>query len=307
MIILDHNEAYPGHKPGTAIAIGYFDGVHLGHQAVIQAAKEHAGQHGLDLAVFTFLLPEKTGIKGRRLLTAGQKHAALASLGVEYCFEPVFESFCQLSPTDFFEKMLLGQYKAKALFCGEDFAFGAGRAGNVTMLGQLCKQAGVALGIAPTALYKDEEVSSSRIRLALSAGQIPDVNAMLGRPYEICLPVRHGEKLGRTLGFPTINQIYPPEMQPPMEGIYITETDVNGKAWPSATGYGNRPTVGGVGDTCETFIPGFAGNLYGKEITVRFFKRICGNIKFATLEDLRQAVQGWAKQAAEYFEEKDEK
>lgn len=305
MVILDHNENYPAGGPGAAIAIGYFDGVHTGHQAVIRAAGEYAAANGLDLAVFTFLLPDKTQIKGRRIFSAGQKHTALAALDVKYCFEPAFESFCGLGPEEFFEKMLLGQYSAKAIFCGEDFGFGANRAGNVPLLRQLCSRAGVALQVVPLAVYGGQAVSSSRIRQALAAGDIPRVNAMLGRPYEICLPVQHGKRLGSTLGFPTINQVFPPEMQPPQKGVYITKTCLDGQCWPSATGYGSRPTVNGQGDTCETFIPGFSGSLYGRMVAVRFYKRISDTTRFTSKEELAQAVQGWAAEAAAFFEQSD--
>lgn len=295
-------QGYTGNKAGTAIALGYFDGVHLGHQAVIQAAAEYAKQNNLDLAVFTFSLPKKDGIKGKLLYTHTQKEMALANIGVDYCFEPSFESICHMSPQDFFDKLLVEKYQAKALFCGKNFCFGANRAGNVEVLRDFCAKEKMVLGISPTTIFEGEPVSSSRIRKQLREGNIELVNGMLGRPYSVLLPVEHGQGLGHTLGFPTINQIYPDEMQAPREGIYITKTIIGDKAWVSATGYGNRPTIEGVGDTCETFIPNYQGDLYGEKIEVEFYHRICGNIKFENLEELTKAVHEWARQAEEYFE-----
>lgn len=302
MTVYSHNQALPAGQPGTALALGCFDGVHIGHQAVIKAAGQYAKQNGLRLAVFTFLPQAKPNAAGSALFTEQQKHKELEELGVEYCFQPPFESFHNLTPRQFFSDMLLGQYRAKALFCGHNFAFGAGRAGNTGLLQTFCSQSGVHLQLVETALYKGSPVSSSRIRRALANGSIPAVNAMLGRPYQITYPVQHGQQVGTKLGFPTINQIYPAGMQAPKDGVYITQTEINGRLWPSTTGYGSRPTLNGVGATCETFIPGFSGDLYGRQVTVRFFEYVSPMVKFASLEELAAAVQAWAKQAVDYFE-----
>lgn len=302
MIVQKNNVSYTGHKKGTAIALGYFDGVHMGHQAVIKAAAQHAKEFDLDLSVFTFSTPEKKGIKGKLLYTQKQKEIILEKMGVEFCFEPKFETICNLTPQEFMQHTLVEQCQAKAVFCGENFGFGANRAGNVETLQEFCAKSKIVLGISPTTIYEDEPVSSSRIRKLLREGQVEQANCLLTRPYSVFLPVEHGKGLGHTLGFPTINQIYPAQMQPPREGIYITKTMLEGKSWPSATCYGNRPTVAdGENDSCETFIPNFSGDLYGKEIEVEFYHRICGNIKFDTLEDLTTAVHKWAKEAVDYF------
>ncbi len=289
--------------PGTALALGYFDGVHIGHAQVVKAAADYAASHGLRLAVFTFLRSGGPKAEKKLVMSETQKQQALESLGVELCFEPDFESFCSLSPRAFFTDCILNQYRAKALFCGENYGFGAGRAGDTALLGTLCKEFGLSLSVLPLAVWKGAPVSSSRIRGTLAMGDMEDVEAMLGRPYEIEFPVRHGQGLGRTFGFPTINQIFPEEMQPPAFGVYITSTMLEGRWHPSATGYGNRPTVNGESPTCETFIPGFAGDLYGKELRVRFYKRLAGLQKFETPAALAEAVRGWAGQAQAYFKE----
>lgn len=302
MRIIQALPSIPTQDAPCALAMGYFDGLHLGHQAVIEAAKLAAQAQGLRLALFTFLLDEPAALKGSSILSQEEKHTQLAALGVNTCYEPPFAAIKGMAPQDFFHQVLLARFGAKALFCGQDFCFGTNRAGNVAMLQQLCAANGLGCHVVPTALYKGQPISSSRIRAALQNGDIPDVNAMLGRPYAIQLPVQHGKKLGSTLGFPTINQVFPDQQQPPAQGVYITRAVVDGHAWPAVTGYGTRPTVGGQSPTCETFIPGFEGDLYDSVVRVQFYRQIDKTRRFDSVEALAAAVRGWAAQALAYFE-----
>lgn len=292
---------YTGTKVGTALALGYFDGLHIGHELVISQAEKFADAHNLDRGVFTFAIDNDQSFKGRQILSFGEKHSELERIGVEYCFEPPFSSFKHLSPEAFFKEKLMGDYVAKALFCGENFGFGAKRAGTTALLQSLCEQHGIYLEIVPMAYWQGLPVSSTRIREALRLGQIEEANTMLGRPYEVDFPVQHGKKLGSTLGFPTMNQMFPTGLQPPAYGVYITATEIEGTRMPSATGYGTRPTVDGVGATCETFIPGYSGDLYNKSVRVTFYKRIADVQKFDSKEALAQAVQDWAEQSIAFF------
>ncbi len=212
-----------------AVALGFFDGVHLGHAAVIGAMARYAAQNGLRSAVFTFTRHSPSPGKGEAVYTGAQKHAAFEALGVQTCYQPPFEAFCALSPEAFVSQMLLSEYNAKALFCGQDFTFGQSRAGNADRLQALCAQSGVHVEVLPIAFYQGKPVSSSRIRQALAAGHMADVNAMLGRPYDLTAPVAHGKALGGKLGFPTINQSFAPGLQTPAYGIYITRTTANGR------------------------------------------------------------------------------
>lgn len=288
----------------TSVALGYFDGVHLGHQAVLAAAHSYALQQGLATAAFTFVIPHTEGVKGSQIMSEQLKHRALAEAGVRYCFEPPFSEFQGMEPEEFFVKMIVGQFRAKAIACGPDYGFGAKRAGDIRLLQKLCTAHDVHLQVVPVTVWQGQAVSSSRIRAALQQGDITAVNAMLGRPYTLNLPVQHGQRLGSTLGFPTINQHFPEGMQPPAHGVYITETVINGVGWPSATGYGTRPTVNGQNPTCETFIVGFTGDLYGCDVEVRFYKRLADVRKFASPQELSSAVHQWAQQAEEYFKQK---
>lgn len=288
---------------GSSVALGFFDGVHLGHQAVIRAAAEDAAQNGCSTAVFTFQLPLNSTMKGGRLQSEAEKHRVMAQLGVEHYMEPPFEDVCGLSPEEFVEKILHRGFRARAVFCGNNFTFGKKASGNVERLRELCSPLGIRVQVVPMATYEGQLVSSTRIRAALAEGDIPAVNAMLGRPYRIEFAVRHGKGLGRTLGFPTINQIYPEGFAAPKYGIYITRVKVNGQWYAGATGFGTRPTVNttGEGATCETFIPDFSGQLYGEEPELEFYQYIAPSRKFDTLEELTACVNDAAVKAKAYF------
>ena len=287
---------------GSSVALGYFDGLHIGHQTVVKQAVETGRAKGLTPALFTFRLPEASRIKGPRLMSIEVKHQRAADLGVELYMAPDFEEFCGFTPMEFVEKLLMGCYNAKEVCCGENFTFGAKKSGNVQVLKELCAQKGIGVTVLPLCPYKGEPASSTRIRQALSEGDIPSANDMLGAPYQIDFEVQHGKGLGHTLGFPTINQHYPSGYQTPKEGVYITRTFAGGKWWPSATGYGSRPTVGGVRPTCETYIPGFEGCLYGTRPVVEFYRYLTETRKFETLEELTGCVLGAAEEAKRFFE-----
>lgn len=300
-------QLYDGTAPVAAercaAALGFFDGVHLGHRAVIAAADRWAAEHAAETAVFTFDLPLGSRVKaGGRLLSDDEKHRRLASVGVRHCVQPPFEAFRGLSPEQFVDELLVGVCHAKAVFCGDNFTFGKNKAGTARLLVQLCAQRGIEAHILPMAQYEGQLVSSTRIRAALAEGKIEQVNAMLGEDYCIDFPVRHGRQLGRTLGFPTINQIYPAGMQMPKSGVYITQVMLeDGSLHPGATGLGSRPTVGGEGITCETFLPGFSGQLYGSRVRLRFCRWLKPTVKFDTLAQLTDYVSGAADAALAWF------
>ena len=170
----------PIHAPqGSAVALGYFDGVHCGHRAVLGAAVECARAGGLTAAAFTFELPGSSTLKGGRILSLPQKHARVASLGIEEYQEAPFDEFRALTPEDFVQNVLVDCFNAKQLFCGDNFTFGARAAGNVERLRELCAPLGIGVHIVPMAQYGGQTVSSTRIRAALEEGRLDDANAML--------------------------------------------------------------------------------------------------------------------------------
>ena len=153
----------PIHAPqGSAVALGYFDGVHCGHRAVLGAAAACAAEKGLTAAAFTFELPDSSTLKGGRILSLAQKHARIAGLGIEEYQEAPFDAFRSLSPEDFVQRVLVDCFAARELFCGDNFTFGARAAGNVERLRELCKPLGIGVHIVPMAQYNGQTVSSDR-------------------------------------------------------------------------------------------------------------------------------------------------
>ena len=295
------------HAGGTAVAMGFFDGIHIGHRAVIEGAVEWARAHGAAPAVFTFHQPTDSRMKGRRLLATEEKHALVENLGVEYYLCPDFEEIRAMTPEQFV-RGIVQDCQARALFCGENFTFGAKAAGTPDLLRRLCAPLGVEVVVVPMTQFEEKPVSSTRIRTALEGGDIPAANAMLGMPYAIRFAVQHGAGLGRTLGVPTINQIYPQGFQMPRFGIYITRTRIGGRWYPSATGLGTRPTVNSdpAKVTCETFIPDFSGDLYGTDPVVEFYAYLSPSKKFDTLDELKACIDHAAQRAKEYFQEQEQ-
>lgn len=292
-------------EKGCAVALGYFDGVHCGHRMVLGSAVRYAAENGLAPAAFTFELPGNQTLKGGRILSAAQKYLRMESLGIEQCLEPPFEAFRDLSPEDFVQKVLVECFRAKAVFCGKNFTFGARAAGDVEMLHTLCEPLGISVHIVPMAQYGAQAVSSTRIRAALEEGRLDDANAMLGAPYAIDWQVTHGKGVGTSrLGTPTVNQNYPPDALQPCTGVYLTRIWLQDRWWPAATGIGRRPTVDESADaavTCETYVPDFSGDLYGQAPVLEFHRYLCPIRKFRTLQELSELIRRAAEESKAYF------
>ncbi len=288
----------------TAVALGYFDGVHLAHKYLIRQMTDYAAKNGLKKAVFTFTKSVTLGHKGKDLFTQSQKLDEMRKIGLDLYYSPDFSLFSTLTPEEFVKKILIDSMGAKAVFCGEDFFFGKDRRGNVQVLKELCQKYGIVFNQVDLVTLDGEIISSTAIRQALSEGDMERVNIMLGRPYSIKLPVVHGKKIGRTMGTPTINQVYPNTMCTLKEGVYITSVTLDGKLYPSATGFSTRPTVEGKHLTCETFILGFSGDLYHKDVEVEVYFYLFEPRKFDDLKQLGDMIYNSAEKSKKYLEEK---
>ena len=275
----------PIHAPqGSAVALGYFDGVHCGHRAVLGAAVDCAKANGLTAAAFTFELPASSTLKGGRILSLPQKHVRVASLGIEEYQEAPFDEFRALTPEDFVQKVLVDCFNAKQLFCGDNFTFGARAAGNVERLRELCAPLGIGVHIVPMAQYSGQTVSSTRIRAALEEGRLDDANGKLSTP--------------------TLNQNYPAAALQPCAGVYLTRIYLDGQWRPAATGIGKRPTVDSSENaavTCETFVPDFSGNVYGQQPVLEFHKYFCPVRKFNSMDELAALIHHAADESKAYF------
>lgn len=293
----------------SAVAIGNFDGLHRGHQAVLAVMMAAANARGLVPSVLTFephprrlFTPDAPMF---RIEPLGQKLRRLRAAGVSQVFMPRFDrAFASLSATQFLDEVLLKQLKAGAVVTGENFAFGQGRSGTVQMLQEWGARHGVEVHTVPPFVAEGEICSSSAVRLALGHGNVAHAAALLGHPYQIRGRVMHGDKRGRTLGMPTANISLPPGLKLPMNGIYAVRATVHGATYMGAAGLGLRPTIGGQDrPSLEVHLLDYAGNLYGDRMAVDFVAWIRGEEKFASLTDLSRAMMQDCQTARELLQQ----
>ena len=278
--------------PGC-VALGLFDGLHLGHLRVIEDMLRLASEKSLAPTIFTFDLSRgfpcgKAG-SGRLLSDEGAREI-LSRMGARQLFRPAFEDFRDMPPRDFV-LFLKERLRAKQLVCGGDFRFGKDAAGTTDFLGKICREIGMELHVSQAVLIGDKPVSSSMIRGLVSSGMIPQANSLLGREFFIDFEVTSGKKLGRKLGFPTINQHFPPDFTLPRFGVYATIAVVDGTLFPGVTNVGITPTVSEDAQVlAETHIQNFSGDLYGKRVKVRFLRFIRPEKKFPDIASLNAQI-----------------
>ncbi len=284
----------PREARGATIALGNFDGVHLGHVAVLRAA--HAARPDLPLAALTFEPHPREHFRPDdppfRLTLLPAKAAALTAAGAAHVVAlPFDDAFAAMSAEDFVEQVLHRGLGAKHLACGPDFAFGHRRGGDVAFLAREAEARGMGLSIVPPAQFGGEAISSTRIRRLLQDGYPDRAAERLGRPWEIRGTVVHGDKLGRVLGWPTANMWIGRHLEP-ARGVYaVTVALPDGSVAKGVANIGRRPTLGGDPETrLETFIFDYAGDLYGQEIGVRLVHFLRPDAKFAGLEELKAAI-----------------
>lgn len=272
------------------VVLGFFDGVHLGHRALLAAAVRRREQTGLPVAVHTFSSLPKA--QGALLTTLEQKLDLFSELGADYTVLDHFTSaYAALEPADFFQRVLLERLSAKELVCGFHYHFGTRGSGNITLLQALCDEAGLRLSVVQPVCLEGDLVSSTAIRVLLATGKPEQAAAMLGRPFTLAGKVIHGRGLGRTLGFATLNFAPDAQLAPLKAGVYLTQTTFSGAEpmW-SVTNYGTRPTVGGGQVLVESHVLNRQVDGYGKEAQVAFLQYLRPEIHFATKEELRAQV-----------------
>lgn len=291
----------PGHgrafcPQGSVVCIGAFDGLHLGHRALVGRAVERARALGVPAVALGFEpLPREfftREARPPRLMLARAKVEGLRALGCEGVGLLRFNAALAAMPAeDFIRQVLVEQLAAHEVWVGPEFRFGKGRAGDLALLqaqGAALAASGrgfTAHEIAPVHV-EGERVSSTRIRAALAAGEFVHAARLLGRPYAIGGRVVHGQQLGRTLGYPTANLRYGGKI-PALRGIYATWVHGVGDApWPSVSSFGTRPTVDGVEPLLEAHLFDFAGDLYGRRIEVEFVAKLRDEEKFPDLHSL---------------------
>lgn len=287
----------------TAVALGYFDGVHAGHRAVIQAAAESGG-NGTVPVVFTFQQRPATVIKQeqpQRLITFEDKIKVMEQLGIQavYCID--FSQIKDLSEYEFIARVLHKNIKAKQVFCGFNYHFGKNGRGNSHSLQTLGAQLGMETQTLGPVVTKGEVVSSSRIRALLTAGDVQQANSMLSLPFGFSSEVIEGNHIGRKLETPTINQKMPDDFITIKFGVYASTVTIENKQYWAVTNFGIKPTVGSDYPLYETWIPEYKGApLYHQKIDLRLRTFLREEKKFDSLQTLQTAIFNDAEQAKLY-------
>lgn len=286
---------WPASAHGSVMALGNFDGVHKGHAEVIGRARAIAQAEGKPLSVMTFEPHPRRffnpALPILRIAPFAEKARRLRELGVDFLYVARFnKAFCSLSAEEFVEAVLLEGLSVSHVVTGHNFAFGHKRSGDSAFLRQKAAERGFSYTEVDAVAAADQAVySSTAIRHALAEGEVQAAAAILGRPYAVRGPVIHGDKRGRTIGFPTAN-IRPAPLFLPKFGVYAVRAVVEGVAYPAVANLGVRPTVGGEQKRLEVFLIDASLDLYGKRMEVEFIDFIRGEQKFDGIDALKAQI-----------------
>lgn len=294
----------------TAIALGNFDGVHKAHEFLIRQVTARAKREGLESIVYLFvphtikvLRPEAApGF----LMTTEMKMRRLREIGVDRIHtETRGKEILGLSPEDFVKHILKEELDAAYVAAGFNYRFGKQAAGDAALLCRLCEENHIRCEIVQKMESDREPISSTRLRNLLAAGDIEKVNAMSFAPYTFGGVVEEGKKLGRELGFPTLNIEIPAELLLPRKGVYISRTRIGNKSYPSVTNIGQNPTVEKAVPRAESHLLDFSGTVYGQEAEVTLLSFIRPEKRFADMETLCRRIGQDIEYTKHYFERKD--
>lgn len=283
----------------TIYALGFFDGVHLGHQALLSACRGLAEERGATAGAVTFathpdslVLCTAPGL----INTIEDRKALLSRFGMERIVALPFDEAMRCLPWEDFLQMLVGSYDAAGFVCGEDFRFGHKGLGNAQELTDFCRERGLPWAVVPEQTADGQRISSTLIRQMLEVGDVENANRFLGHSHILTGPVVSGHQLGRRLGIPTANLALPRELAVPKFGVYACLCRVGEKVLPAVTNIGVRPTVSGEGITVEPWILDYSGDLYGQSITLEFHAFLRPEQKFPDLEALKAEIHQNAQQ-----------
>ncbi len=278
----------------TSVALGIFDGVHLGHRRILNTAEGFAGD-GLSFAVFTFntsSVEKKHGKPYEYLYTENQKNYILKNLGAKFIYSPNASDIMEMSGEEFAYEILKKKMNAEAVVCGENFRFGKGASCGAAELGYFGKKYGFKINICKILKKDGEKISSERIKEYLKTGGITKANKLLGQKFFIMAKVAYGNKLGRTIGFPTINQLFETGQTIPKHGVYAAICEIDGISYGAVTNIGIKPTVEeNIKPLAETHILGFSGDLYGKYVKTDIIGFMREEKKFSSLDMLKKQIE----------------
>lgn len=280
-------------NPNLSLALGYFDGVHIGHQAVIKNAVNFAKQNVGKSAVITFKDHPCCffhGVCPKYILTRQYREKFIADLGVDYLYELDFEKLAGLSAEEYLENILIKHFSPKSISTGFNHNFGHNKTGDVKFLEQESVKYNYKYFALPPQKYDGEVISSTKIRKLLSDGQIDTANKMLGRNFIIEGTVIKGRQIGRTIGFRTANILYPLELIDIPFGVYSVLVNYASQTYQGIANFGVRPTVNGQGALLEVHILDFERDIYGEVLEVKFIKMLRTERKFDSLDSLKQQI-----------------
>lgn len=293
------------HNVSTAVTLGNFDGVHLGHQKLISTVMEYASKEKLMSVVFSFY-PHPLSLFNKdetfyTIFSRHEKEIIIKDMGVDELIQyPFTMEFANLEAEDF-ANILFERLKTKVLVVGADYCFGKGRKGTYDLLKQLGEEKGVKVIKINSVNYDNERVSSTRIRECIRNGNIKLANILLNKNYFIKAKVSEGNKIGRSIGFPTANIIAPENKLLPPDGVYMTKVFHKGQYYESITNIGMTPTFGGNYRKIETHIFNFSKSLYDEEISVIFYDFIRKEHKFSSADELKEQIKRDKKKVLENF------
>ena len=288
-------------------ALGFFDGVHLGHQALLEACCALAQRENCETAAITFEKHPKSLFAGPVPLisTVRDRQRLLERYGIRHVRTYPVTSEVMGMPWEAFLEELLAE-GAAGFVCGDDFHFGRKGEGNPQKLAEFCQARGLPCRVVSEQTLDGKRISSTRIRGKIEAGNMESATRLLGHPHTLTGTVVHGQHLGSKLGFPTANLLLPEGTVTPKFGVYACRAMIDGVRYPAVTNVGTRPTVAGVGITVEPWILDFSGDLYDREIMLEFYYFLRPEMKFPDLEALQQEIRRNAQQTRDYLASMDE-
>ena len=277
------------------LTVGNFDGVHLGHQALIRQLIENAKENNAESVLINFWPNPKvyfSGESGFYLTTRAEKTGLLSKLGIDDVVTLDFDVKMAVMDAATFSAEVKQHFNLKGIVVGTDFAFGRQRQGTTEILADLCEDMAIELVIFPPIMLEESPVSSSRIRLALTDGKVDEAAQLLGRPYAMCSRVISGERVGKSIGVPTANLQLDPDKYLPKKGVYATIAHLRKKNYPAVTNVGIRPTFGEhFMISVETLILDFNDDIYGEDLRVEFIQWLRPEKKFHAVQELVNQIE----------------
>ena len=283
-----------GPLPQCALTIGNFDGIHKGHQVLIKKTVDFAKENGIKSAAFTFANHPKNYFDPgsvKNIFGEEEKIELMEKFGIDYLINIPFEKFMtRVSPKTFVEDVLVNKIHVKKITVGHDFTFGRQKEGDTDTLSDLGKKYGFEVEVIEPIKEDNKRISSTYIRGLIEDGNMKDIPRYLGRNYSVKGEVIHGRANGRKIGFPTANIKLDQELVIPRRGIYASIIHIENKHYFGATNVGYNPTVNGRSLSVETHIIDFNKEIYGKRVKVEFLERIRDEVKFKSMEELKQQL-----------------